>query len=161
MTSTAIVPTLTLRPVVPADDAFLRRLYASTRAAELEIVAWSAAEKADFINMQFAAQSRHYAQAYAGASFDVVEIDGAPAGRLYLSSSPTEMRIIDIALLPQHCGHGIGTGLLQDILGTARMSGRTVSIHVELENPARRLYERLGFVAIEQRGLHTFMEWKG
>jgi ribosomal protein S18 acetylase RimI-like enzyme len=136
-------------------------LYASTRAAELALVGWTAREKADFIDMQFDAQSRQYAAAYDAASFVVIEVDGEPAGRLSRAAMPSEMRIIDIALLPAHRGRGIGTALIEAILDEARASRCVVTIHVELGNRAQRLYERLGFAVVEQRGLHTFMEWKG
>ena len=53
---------------------------------------------------------------------------------------------MDIALLPEYRGRGIGTALLEELLVEADATGRRVTIHVERFNPARRLYERLGFV---------------
>lgn len=152
--------TVTLRPAIASDDAFLRRVYASTRERELEMVAWTEDQKAAFLNMQFDAQSLYYREAYADASFNVIELDGIAIGRLYLATWPTEVRVIDIAFLPEHRSRGLGTALMHEIITTAKANGRSVSIHVEIDNPARRLYERLGFIEIHQRGLHTFMEWR-
>ena len=148
------------RPVTAADEPLLRHVYASTREREMALVPWTDEEKAAFVGMQFSAQARYYEQAYAGASFEVIEVDGTPAGRLYLAVGPLEIRIVDITLLPEHRGRGIGGGLLRNILDHACASGRSVSIHVEFENPARRLYERLGFKEIEQHGIYTLMEWR-
>ncbi len=67
---------------------------------------------------------------------------------------------MDIALLPEHRGRGIGTRLVQDVLDEARASGRSVSLHVEETNPAKRLYERMGFVDVEDRGVYILMEWR-
>ena len=160
MTETLTTGKVVCRAVSEADDAFLRRVYASTRAHELALVPWSDEEKWAFVSMQFDAQTTHYRNTYVGASHEVIEVDGIPAGRLYVAVWPSEIRIVDITLLPEFCGRGIGTGLVSNILEQGRLSGRSVSIHVELENPARRLYERLGFVEIAQHGIYTLMEWR-
>ena len=54
-------------------------------------------------------------------------------------------------------GRGIGTRILNEIVAEARASGSAVRIYVEKFNPARRLYERLGFRVTEERGLHVLM----
>jgi ribosomal protein S18 acetylase RimI-like enzyme len=148
---------LELRPARPEDEAFLLAVYASTREEELAVVPWDAATKDAFLHMQFAAQNGYYRQQFPDATFDVVTVDGVPAGRLYVDWRDTEIRIIDIALLPEHRGRGIGTALLTSILDEAERTGKTVSIHVERENPARRLYERLGFVEVAQQGVHLLL----
>ena len=143
-----------LRPVEPGDREFLQRVYASTREEELAVFGWDATTKAAFLRMQFAAQDGYYRQQFPGATFDVVTVDGEPAGRLYVDRGDTEVRVIDIALLPDHRGRGIGTALLAPILA----EGKTVSIHVERGNPARRLYERLGFSLVEDGGVYLRLE---
>jgi len=108
--------------------------------------------------MQFSAQDGFYREHFPDATFDVVTVDGIPAGRLYVDRRAAEIRIIDIALLPEYRGHGIGTALLTPILDEADRTGKTVSIHVEHQNPARRLYDRLGFVKIEEQGVYQLLE---
>lgn len=148
---------LTLRPATDADRPFLLDVYASTREREMERVPWTDEQKAAFLQMQFEAQDAHYRQHYAAASFDVVEADGEPVGRLYVDRWPEEIRIVDIALLPRARGHGLGSQLLADLFRESAEAGKAVSIHVEKENPARRLYDRLGFREVEDRGVYVLM----
>ena len=149
---------VTLRPASPNDQDFLRRVYASTREEELAPVPWSDAEKEAFLRHQFEAQDRHYREHYPGASFDVVERDGVPVGRLYVDRWAEEIRIMELSLLPEHRGVGIGTRLVRAILDEASREGKRTSVHVEQRNPARRLYERLGFVPVADRGVYVLME---
>lgn len=137
---------------------FLREVYASTRAAEMAMVPWSEAQKAAFCRMQFDAQHAHYQKYHPTASYDVIEWDGEGIGRLYVERGKDEINIIDITLLPQHRGKGLGTRLLREIQQEAMATGKKVTIHVEKFNPALRLYERLGFVAKEDMGVYLLME---
>lgn len=152
--------TITLRPVQPDDLEFLYRVYASTRQEELAPVDWSGEEKEGFLRMQFTAQHAYYQEHYADGQFLVVLVEGEPAGRLYVARWPEEIRLIDIALLPEYRGKGIGTGLLRDLFAEAEAAGKSVTIHVERFNPALRLYERLGFRCVADKGVYLFMEWR-
>ncbi len=152
--------TVALRPVVPADEAFLRRAYASTREAELALVDWDDAQKDAFVRMQFDAQRRYYEEHYADASFDVILVDGEPAGRLYVARWPGEIRIVDITVLPSHRNRGIGSGLLRDLLAEGSATGKPVTIHVERFNRALPLYERLGFGLSADEGVYLLLEWR-
>lgn len=151
---------ITFRPITDDDLPFLSRLYASTREEELSVTPWSDDEKRTFLTQQFEAQHRHYREYYADASFDVLLVDGEPAGRLYVSRWSDEIRIVDVALLPEYRNRGIGGRVLEDLLDEGRRTGKAVSIHVEKNNPALRLYERLGFEPIEDKGVYLLMEWK-
>ena len=147
-----------LRPARAEDRDFLLRVYGSTREEELRLVDWSVEQKAAFVQQQFEAQDAYYREHYFPATFDVIEVDGTPAGRLYVARWEDEIRIIDIAILPEHRGRGTGTALLRALLAEAAEAGKRLSIHVELNNPARRLYERLGFAPVEERGVYVLME---
>ncbi len=150
---------LSLRPITPEDDAFLARLYASTREMELAQTNWNDEQKAMFCRMQFNAQTTDYQRNYPDASFNVIERDGVPAGRLLVLREEGKIHIIDIALLPEHRGAGIGTKFLRELQEEAKAAGKKLSIHVEQFNPARRLYERLGFKQMEEKGVYLLMEW--
>jgi ribosomal protein S18 acetylase RimI-like enzyme len=142
---------------VPGDREFLYRVYASTREEELAVVPWDDAQKDAFLCMQFDAQDAWWHENYAEASFDVIVVEGEPAGRLYVHRGRSEIRIVDIALLPEHRGNGIGTQLLEGLLAEGDTGGKNVTIHVERMNPALRLYERLGFAVAEDKGVYLFL----
>ena len=148
------------RPIVETDTPFLRALYASTRAAEMAMVPWTAEQKQAFVTMQFNAQTAHYTKHYARADFLIIEEDGVPIGRLIIDRQPHEILLIDITLAPERRGNGIGSRLLREILDEAARTKARVSIHVERFNPAMRLYERLGFQRISDYGVYHLMEWR-
>jgi ribosomal protein S18 acetylase RimI-like enzyme len=151
-------PPVALRPATPADEPFLRAVYASTREEELAPLGWPPATREAFLAMQYEAQRRHYRAAYPAARYDVIQADGVDAGRFCVARLDGEIRVVDLALLPAHRGRGIGTRLLAELLAEADARGLPVRIHVESLNPARRLYERLGFRLLETRGPYLFLE---
>ncbi len=152
---------VSLRPIADdADAPFLERVYGSTRAEELAAVPWSEEQKAAFVAQQFAARTAHYAQHYPGMTRDVVVVDGVDAGQLLVDRWEREIRIVDVALLPEHRGGGAGTELLMALMEEARAAGKALSIHVERMNPALRLYERLGFAPVADEGVYVRMEWR-
>jgi ribosomal protein S18 acetylase RimI-like enzyme len=148
-----------LRPIGPDDNAFLARVYASSRAEELAVTGWPEELKANFCRSQFDAQTKYYAENYPSASFQIVERDGWPIGRLYVDRWGSEIRIVDITLLPEFRGNGIGTKLLGELQDEARRAGKSLTIHVERFNRAVGLYQRLGFQQVEDKGVYLLMEW--
>jgi ribosomal protein S18 acetylase RimI-like enzyme len=150
---------ITLRPIAPDDEEFLCRVYGSTREEELALTDWDGAQKAAFVQMQFAAQHRYYQENYRQTTFDVILANGEPAGRLYVARWAKEIRIVDITLLPEYRNAGIGSRLLHDLMTEATTAGKPVSIHVEQYNPALRLYVRLGFVPVGEHGIYLLMKW--
>lgn len=146
----------TLRPAGAADIDFLFRVYASTRLEELAATRWAEAQVGLFLRQQFEAQDRHYRQHYACARFDIVQCDGADAGRLYVDRSDG-LHLIDIALLPAHRGRGLGSAILRRLAAEADQSEVAMNLHVEAHNPARRIYERLGFVQVGDTGVYLHL----
>ena len=151
---------ISLRPITPKDEEFVARVYASSRAEELAITDWSDELKADFCRRQFDAQSAYYAVNYPEASFQIIERDGAPVGRLYVDRWEKEIRIVDITLLPEFRGSGLGTNLLRQLQEEARAAGKSLTIHVERFNRALGLYQRLGFEQVEDKGVYLLMRWR-
>ncbi|MEO6786641.1 MAG: GNAT family N-acetyltransferase [Chthoniobacteraceae bacterium] len=148
---------VTLRPALPDDLEFLKRVYASTREEEMAMVPWSEEQKAAFLGMQFSAQDADYRKNYPDARFDVILCDGTPAGRLYVHRQPVEISILDIALLPEHRGAGIGGALLGELIAEADGVGKPLVIYVEKFNRAQTLYRRLGFVETDDTGVYWRM----
>jgi ribosomal protein S18 acetylase RimI-like enzyme len=146
------LPDIVLRPIAPTDMEFLYRLYRTTRLEELVRTGWDEAAQEAFVRQQFQAQHSHYQEHYAGARFDVIERHAAPVGRQYVYRGTDEIILMEITLLPEWRNRGIGGGLTRELTQEARAQGKRVVLHVEPENPAKRLYERLGFVDVAPEG---------
>ena len=152
--------TATLRAATEADYDFMRLLYHSTRMEEMRQFPLSDEQKLQFLDMQFAAQSQHYAEHYPTCERRIIERDGKAVGRLYVDRWKDQIRLVDIALMPDARAGGIGTRLVAQILEEGRAAGKPVTIHVEAYNPALRLYQRLGFRQIDTNGIYYLMEWR-
>jgi ribosomal protein S18 acetylase RimI-like enzyme len=151
---------VSLRPAVDADRDFLLELYGSTRQEELDHVAWGEGQREAFLRMQFDLQDAEYRRLSPHGSFDVVEVGGRPVGRLYVDRGPGELGIIDISLVPELRGRGVGGALVAALQREAAAVGAVVRLHVETHNRAARLYERLGFVPVAEPGVYRRMEWR-
>lgn len=159
--STDELPHYQLRPATDGDLAFMRLLYGSTREEELAITGWSRAEKDAFLDHQFGAQTAHYRQHRPAAQWRIITVSGVDAGRLVLDERIGEHRVVDISLHPDFRGRGIGTEILRTLQAAAADAGSVLSIHVEHNNPARRLYERLGFQPVPgESEVYQLMEWR-
>lgn len=160
MTRTRIDDSTSLREARPDDYEFMADLYASTREEEMKLVDWPDEHKRAFLRSQFDAQSEHYDKHYTAAERWIIERDGERVGRLYLHYMPSDLRMVDIALVPSARGQGVGGAIVRQLLEDAGRDGRAVSIHVEINNPAMRLYERLGFRPVKEHGMYLLMEWR-
>ena len=149
---------LTLRPIADGDLPLLERIYAGTRD-DLARLDWSIAEKDAFLARQFLAQHRDYRDRFADASFDLIVDGDEPVGRLYVRRTAEEFRLIDLALLPEHRGRGIGGALLRGLLHEAAARDVPVRLCVERLNPAAAWYARLGFRRVGGDGLYDALEW--
>lgn len=151
---------VTLRPAQPVDREFLYAVYAASRADEMAMLSdWSEAQKEQFLRFQFQAQDSHYQAHYPDANYDIISQDGQDVGRLYIDRMASEIRIMDIALLPDYRNRGIGHSLIDGVLQEAAASQKLVSLHVEDANPAKRLYERMGFVVVGDVSFYKLMHW--
>lgn len=152
---------VSLRPVTDADQEFLVGVYASTRAAELAQVDWDDSQKDAFIRWQFGLQKQDYDTRYPNARYKVILVDDQPAGRLWVGTDDTQIRLLDIALLPEFQNRGVGAILLRELIDEAKRAQKPLRHMVFMLNEnAHRLYERLGFVEIEDVGGYKHMEWK-
>ncbi len=150
------------RPQIDADRPFARDLYVSHRWEEMLVVDWTDEQRRAFLHDQFRMQWAHYqSEGFAGTEYSIIEIEGEPAGRLYLfDQNPTETRIVEIGLTQEWRGRGVGGGLLAMILERAGAAGKLCSIHVERMNRARNLYLRLGFRDVSPVGPYVLMQWR-
>ncbi len=150
-----------LRHAQDGDIPRLRLLYADTRADEMSSVPWAQTAKQQFLDQQFNLQHQHYLKHYPDADFLVIERDGVVQGRYYLSRKPPEHLIIDICLMAQQRGHGIGRVLIEESQREAALLGRGMHLHVIKYNTrAQQLYEKLGFRIEGGSDMHHHMCWR-
>ncbi|MDO9307700.1 MAG: N-acetyltransferase [Deltaproteobacteria bacterium] len=150
-----------LRPATSADRPFLEALYASGRASEMANWGWSEAQCRQFAAMQYLARCRHYDAIHPGREDSIVQVDGAEAGLLSVARRPAGITIVDIAILPEFQGRGVGSGLVRELQLEAAQSGNTIGLHVLAENlAAERLYQSLGFAGTDNDGVYHRLEWR-
>ena len=94
-------------------------------------------------------QREDFERRFAACAVSVVEIDGRPIGGLFLETCADALFIHEIQLLPDCQGAGIGTAILQGVVEQARARNIPTELAVvEVNERARRLYERLGFAVV-------------
>ena len=151
-----------LRPAAEADYEELVRVYASTRAAELaQVTWWDDEQKLAFCRSQYDVQKAEYEARFPDAEYDVIELDGRTAGRIWVGRAEEEIRLLDIALLPEFQGQGVGALLVGALIDEARSTGKRLRHMVFMLNEgARRFYERLGFRVTGEFSGYWMMEWQ-
>ena len=150
----------TLVPESPDDDGFLRALYATAREEELAMTGWTSEQREAFLNSQFDAQKRGYRTAFPKASFLTIWKDHVRAGRIIVDRCSDEMRIVDMALLPEFRNQGIGTRLIRELQDEAVRSKSPLRLRVHPASRAVKLYERLGFQKLDDDHFHRHYEWR-
>jgi ribosomal protein S18 acetylase RimI-like enzyme len=151
---------LTLRSAVPADHEFLYELYGDTRRSEMADWGWDLTQQQNFLKLQFTAQTRHYDLAFPNADHQIVLCDDRAVGRILVYRSEHAIRLVNIALLPEHRGRGIGASLIRGLFEEATQAGKPVTLHVGKLSRAARLYQRLGFSITGDTGTDYKMEWR-
>lgn len=150
-------PAIGLRSAGPEDEEFLLNLFASTRADELLLL--ERPQRDVLIAMQFKAQSGQFFMVYPQARNTIILWNDEPVGRMLIDRGEAEFTLVDIALLPAHRNHGIGTHLLKDLIAEALAAGKPIQLHVGSSNSAKRLYERLGFSEVGGDAVYLKMRW--
>ena len=153
-------PPVSLRPEQPGDEGFLFEVYASTREEELALTNWDEPMRRAFLNQQFHAMRQGYRSMFPSGEFSVIELDGEPAGRMVIARGATEIRVVDLALLPAQRNRGIGTVLMRQVCADAASAGKPVRLCVLKNNRALGWYERLGFSNIGESGIYDELEWR-
>jgi ribosomal protein S18 acetylase RimI-like enzyme len=149
-----------LRRAEAEDEALLRTVFAQARGLELGGAGLDAGVTEMLLDMQQRAQEAGYRRAHPDAGYFVVEADGVPCGRLVLDWRRDEVWVVDVALLTDARGRGIGGTLLRSLQQGAALGGRRLRLSVAKDNPARRLYERLGFSAVASDEVYVEMAWE-
>lgn len=150
---------LQLRPAAPSDQAFFLELYRSTRDDLLRLLA-DPRYIDGLIATQQQMQASGYRSRYPDALYQVMELDGAPVGRLVTAFVDSALRVVDIAVLPRARGRGVAGEALRRLQGQAVRDGRDITLAVRKDNAgARRLYAALGFRAEAEDAAVQQLRW--
>lgn len=150
----------TLRPEVEADAAFRLALFRASRGPGWDQVPLPPDMMTQIMEQQFSLQTQGYASAYPDARLEIIEIDGAPAGRLATHRGDDALHLIDIAVTPERRGLGVGEAILCALMDEAAALSVPVTLQVGVDNPpAQRLYHRLGFVLESVSETHLALRW--
>lgn len=149
---------VTFRPMEEKDLPLSFEIYASTRREEMSITGWPTKQIEEFLLSQAAAQNKHYKENYDRAVYEIIQLDGKDIGRLYVDEGRKELRIMELALLPEYRGQGIGRKIMEDLISKSEEKGLYSTLHVEENNPARQLFQRMGFEFVEERGVYHYMK---
>lgn len=147
-----------LRREIGADGDFLFALFATSQDHLIGVVPPGPAFD-QLVRMQYEAQRRAYLAQWGDEDAMVIEEDGNPIGRIWLHQGDKELRVLDVILMPETRGRGLGGALIAALCQQAAESGRRVGLTVQDGNRAQRLYERLGFTVVATQLPHIFMQW--
>jgi ribosomal protein S18 acetylase RimI-like enzyme len=146
-----VLPSVTLRAAVAADDAFLRRLCLDARP-ELQLL------PPELVDLQIAAQRVQYQRDHPRAVDEVVELGGVPAGRCWTADVGGQLHLLDLAVLADHRRQGVGRAVLGVVVDRAAARGMAVRLAVWSTNAdALRLYRSAGFTEVAQAGGRVVM----
>jgi ribosomal protein S18 acetylase RimI-like enzyme len=151
---------LRCRPQCPQDEPFLREVYGSARQDELELTGWGPEQRKLFLDLQFKAMRQGYASQFPRGEFSVLLRGDEPIGLMVVNRAEDELRMVDIALLPQYRGRGIGSFWLNKLVQEAKAAQKACRLHVFKGSRPWSLYERLGFVKIAEDGPFEHLEWR-
>ncbi|MBI4751528.1 MAG: GNAT family N-acetyltransferase [Acidobacteria bacterium] len=149
-----------LRPATDEDQPDLIEVYASTRIEEIALVGWNEAHQLVFFTMQFQAQHHFYRMQYPAAEHSVIELAGKTIGRLIVVRQESEIRLADIALLPEYRNQGIGAHITYQLIAEATTTNKPLRLQVLKHSPAVRFYQRLGFRETGSTDTHFQMEYR-
>lgn len=144
------------RLVHAEDEALLFAIYLSTRRDEFAALGWDEGQLQTFLRLQFQAQRLSYQTQYPDANHRIILHAGESIGQIMIAQRAEGILLVDISLLPQHRNAGVGTSMIRQL----QASGDPVRLHVFQSNPARRLYERLGFRVTGEAPPYLTMEWR-
>jgi ribosomal protein S18 acetylase RimI-like enzyme len=146
---------IAMRPLQETDQAFPYQVYASTRHEEMALVDWLPEQKEAFLRMQFDLRARQYQVAYPAAVTEMILCDNVPAGSMIILKTTDAIWLVDIALLPEFHRSGIGTTILRNL----QKEGKKIVLQVLRQNPAAKLYSKLGFISVSEDSMYQRMEW--
>jgi ribosomal protein S18 acetylase RimI-like enzyme len=138
--------TVELRPAVPADGAFLRRVFLDARRGEFPGI--PTAELDPLLALQYRAHAAERRERHPRAETAIILDASDPVGTISVDREGARVHLVDIAVLAEHRGRGIGSRVIADLVAS---SGRVTLSVWALNFGARRLYERHGFAVVSEQ----------
>ncbi|OMH33803.1 GNAT family N-acetyltransferase [Motiliproteus sp. MSK22-1] len=150
---------LEIRPSTQADNHFIEKLYQSTRS-DLQLIDAEADFIESIIDQQLHAQSNGYGDAFPNAMYFIVEKHQQPIGRVTIDFGSNEIRVVDIAFIPQARNKGFGEGVLKTLQYAAGKNCSPLALSVHCDNwAAKKLYAKLGFQIEESAPPYERLVW--
>lgn len=147
VTEPILADAVTFREQGTTDEAVVRRAHVAHRRQLLHDTGWPADMLARFCDQQHDLQERHIAAHHPAAERRMILVGGTTVGRLCLDRGEAGWRIVDLAIVPEAQGAGVGGTVLRLLIGEAARAGADIELQVGRDNPrAEALYRRLGFV---------------
>ena len=133
-----------LRAETPDDEAFLRRLIWETIALELGADRWPDPMRTQLLTIQYQNRRMGPRAGFPEGESHVIQWNDFAAGWIFFVQMETQLHLVEIMVLPDFRGKGIGADAIRQVMGLA--AGNPVRLRVNVMNAgAIRLYERLGF----------------
>ena len=144
-----MAPRYELRPAAEGDIGFAWRLYEDLMRARTEaLIPWRAERQREVVD-----------SALRSGGMEMIVAEGAVIGWLHVHDNADGIDLNQIYLAPARQGRGIGTDILRKLQAHAAAAGRPLRLNVLVNNPARRLYERLGFRIERSDAMKHYMTW--
>jgi len=151
MASDSRPPAYSLRAATDQDAAFIYGLrVAGLRDYVAQIWGWDEAF-----------QAARFQERFDPACYQVVVVAGLDIGAVAVEWRDEVVFLADIEILSEWRGQGLGAAIVSTLLAEAGHRGLPVALQVLKVNPARRLYERLGFRVVEETPTHELMRTAG
>jgi ribosomal protein S18 acetylase RimI-like enzyme len=152
--------TVTRRAATEEDDSFVYELFNAVHRPEFAFVPMPPGALDTLMRMQYHGQKATYASQYPGGH-EIVLVDGAPAGRIWVYRGPHEHQLVDISLLPRYRNRGIGAGLVKEAIASAREAAVPLRCSVAVTNSGSlRFHQRLGFRIVGQDEVYYDLAWE-
>lgn len=157
--NTPLPDNLGIRPARPEDRVFIESLYRATRD-DLRLIDAEDEFVEELIGMQQQAQTRGYGEMFPNAMYFVVERLGDRLGRIVVDFGPNEVRLVDIAFMPQARGRGYGSHVIKAMQFAAGQARAPLTLSVNRTNiRARQAYLALGFRVVQSDAMTEHMAW--
>ena len=155
---TSVFQVIQLRQVRAEDEAFLFALFRSSR--ETEFAPLPQPQRETLLRLQYEAQARGYAARFSHLDDSIIESCAQAAGRVLLNREAEELRLVDIAVIPELQRQGIASKVLKSLMAEAETTRVSLRLNVWHSNPALSLYLRLGFCEIAASDTYCELEWR-